>query len=142
MTAIRVLLALSGLGLAWYGIDLFLDFTTTDLISVAFWFAGGILLHDAVFAPLCAAVGLAAHRLLPESWWGPALVGTVCTVTLLALAVPVLGRAGDAANPTVLDRNYGLGLVLAIAVVWILVGLAVVVSRRFRAAEPDDSAQA
>ncbi|MFD6156805.1 hypothetical protein ACFWF7_19720 [Nocardia sp. NPDC060256] len=130
MTAIRILLVLAGLWLGWYGISLLLDFPRADLLSVALWFAGGILLHDAVFAPLCAAVGATARHVLPGTWWGPAACGAVCTVALFAIAVPVLDR-GHAMpdNPTVLDRNYPLGLAVALIVIWALVVAAAAVRR-------------
>ncbi|WP_228832630.1 hypothetical protein [Nocardia brasiliensis] len=125
MTAVRLLLLVAGGWLGWYGITLLLDFPQADLISIALWFAGGILLHDAVFAPLCAAAGITARRFLPGVWWGPAACGAVCTVALLAIAAPVLDR-GHAMpdNPTVLDRNYLLGLMAAVVLVWVLVGAA------------------
>ncbi|WP_030523493.1 hypothetical protein [Nocardia rhamnosiphila] len=124
MTATRVLLLLGGIWLGWYGITLVLELGPADQISLAWWFAGGILLHDAVIAPLCAGLGLAARRILPANWWAPATVGAVCTLTLAVLAIPVVGRAGaNPANPTVLDRDFGTGLLVAISVVWALVAL-------------------
>ncbi|MFI5716148.1 hypothetical protein [Nocardia sp. NPDC051750] len=134
MTAIRVLLGLSGIWLAWYGISLVFELGSAGLISLAVWFAGGILLHDAILAPLCAALGLAARRVLPESWWAPFTVGAVCTATLVVLAVPVLGREGaNPANDTVLDRDFGMGLLVAVGVVWALVALDIALARRYRA---------
>ncbi|WP_433657010.1 hypothetical protein ACQPW1_36750 [Nocardia sp. CA-128927] len=129
MTAIRILLVLAGLWLGWYGITLLLDFPRADLLSIALWFAGGILLHDGVFAPLCAAVGATARRVLPGTWWAPTACGAVCTVALVLIAAPVLDR-GDAMpdNPTVLDRNYPLGLAVALILIWALV-LAAAVAR-------------
>ncbi|PXX64088.1 hypothetical protein DFR70_105270 [Nocardia tenerifensis] len=127
MSAIRILLLLAGLGLGWYGATLLLDFPRADLLSVALWFVGGILLHDTVFAPLCAAAGVTARRVLPDAWWAPTACGAVCTVALLLIAAPVLGRAHAVPdNPTVLDRDYPLGLAVALLAVWALVGVALV----------------
>ncbi|WP_019930743.1 hypothetical protein [Nocardia sp. BMG111209] len=127
---VRVALFAIGLGTGWYGVNTLLGFPTADLISVAEWFSGAILLHDAVFAPLAAAVGLGARRILPTGWWAPAACGAVCTVALLAVSVPVLTRHGARPlNPTVLDRPYPAGLAAAILVVWALVVLSVVVRR-------------
>ncbi|MFI6168162.1 hypothetical protein ACIBCN_15380 [Nocardia sp. NPDC051052] len=130
MNAIRILLLLAGLWLGWYGITLVLDFPRADVWSIALWFAGGILLHDGVFAPLCAAVGATARQLLPGTWWGPTACGAVCTVVLVAIALPVLDR-GHAMpdNPSVLDRNYPLGLAVALILVWTLVVAAAVLRR-------------
>ncbi|APE34827.1 hypothetical protein BOX37_13690 [Nocardia mangyaensis] len=122
MTATRVLLLLSGIWLGWYGMTLVLELGPADQISLAWWFAAGILLHDAVLAPLCAGLGLAARRILPVSWWAPVTVGAVCTLTLAVLSIPVVGREdANPANPTVLDRNFGMGLLVAIGTVWTLV---------------------
>ncbi|WP_067571031.1 hypothetical protein [Nocardia acidivorans] len=125
MTVIRVLLIALGLWLGWYGLSLLLDMNPADLRSAALWFAGGILLHDGVFAPAAATLGVAARRMLPASWWAPVACGAVCTVTLSLIAVPVIGRAGALpGNPTILDRDYILGLAISLAVVWLLVAVA------------------
>ncbi|MBB5915949.1 hypothetical protein BJY24_004861 [Nocardia transvalensis] len=124
MTAIRILLGLAGIWLAWYGIDLVLEQDPASLMSTAGWFVGGILLHDAILAPVCAVVALLARRLLPDGWWASIVWGGLCTVTLLLVAVPVVQRSGAVAgNPTILDRDYPVGLLVVIAVVWAFVGL-------------------
>ena len=41
------------------------DFTREQLTSEAFWLAGGVVLHDAVLAPVVVALGYAASRVLP-----------------------------------------------------------------------------
>ncbi|MFC4127696.1 hypothetical protein [Nocardia rhizosphaerae] len=127
MTAVRIVLGLAGLWLAWIGIDLLLGQSRIDLISAGLWFVGAIVLHDGVFAPLCAALGVGGKRLLPPTSAAPVAVGTVCTVTLVLISVPVLGRElAVAANPTVLDRDYPAGLLAAVVVVWVLVGIGTV----------------
>ncbi|GAA5057661.1 hypothetical protein [Nocardia callitridis] len=127
MTATRLLLGLAGLWLGWYGLTLVLDLGPADQVSLAWWFGGGILLHDGVIAPLFAGLGLAARRILPARWWAPITVGAVCTATLIILAVPVVGREGEiVANDSVLDRNFGVGLLVAIGTVWALVALDIV----------------
>ncbi|MET7767633.1 hypothetical protein [Nocardia sp. NPDC005366] len=130
MTTLRVVLILAGLWLGWHGIGLLFDLGRRDLVSVILWFAGAILLHDAVFAPLCAATGLTARRYLPHAWWGPVACGAVCTVALLLITAPVLRRGGAIVdNPTVLDRDYPLGLAIAITLIWVLVVGAVTAGR-------------
>ncbi|MGW4768710.1 hypothetical protein ACWEO2_11805 [Nocardia sp. NPDC004278] len=127
---VRILLLVVGLWLGWYGISALFDLPPTDLASAAIWFAGGILLHDAVFAPVCAAFGLTARRLLPPTWWAVTACGAICSVALVLIALPVLDRRNAmASNPTVLDRDYALGLTVALLLVWSLVGIAHAVPR-------------
>ncbi|MEU8900497.1 hypothetical protein AB0C65_31855 [Nocardia sp. NPDC048505] len=127
MIVIRILLVLGGIWLGWYGIDLLLAQNSTDLLSTGRWFLGGIIVHDAVLAPLCAVVAVAARRLLPPRFWPTVAWAAICTLTLTLVALPVLGRSGAVAmNPTVLDRDYPLGFLLAVAVVWLVAGLDLV----------------
>ena len=122
MTAVRVALVAAGLWLGWHGIALLFDLSRPDLVSVLLWFAAAILVHDGIFAPLCALTGATARYYLPRTRWGPIACGAVCTVAVLLITAPVLRRGGAVAdNPTVLDRDYPLGLTVALAVIWILV---------------------
>ncbi|WP_227982491.1 hypothetical protein [Nocardia spumae] len=130
MTVVRAVLLLSGLAAAGYGIDLVLTMRPVELLSIAIWFLGVIVLHDAVFAPLSAGVGAIGRRWVPAGVVAPVAIGAVATVTLVVVAVPVVRRGGAVANPTVLDRDYGVGLAIAVALVWAGVGGAVLRRRR------------
>ncbi|MFI5428702.1 hypothetical protein [Aeromicrobium sp. UC242_57] len=68
MRATRLLLVLAGVGLGLRGLWLMRDFTREQLTSEAFWLAGGVLLHDALLAPVVVVVGVLAARLLPASF--------------------------------------------------------------------------
>lgn len=128
---VRAGLLIAGIWLCWYGVTLLLHSSSTDLRSIAIWFAAGILVHDAAFAPAAAAIGLAGRRLLPRAWWAPTACGAVCTVAAALIAAPVLGRHRALAdNPTVLDRNYVVGFVAMLVVVWALVAVVVLIARR------------
>ena len=67
MTAARTLLALAGLSLGAYGALLLYDNPPVMLMRVAVWAAAGVLLHDFVFAPVCAAMGWARATVLPAA---------------------------------------------------------------------------
>ncbi|BBZ79451.1 hypothetical protein MANY_47880 [Mycolicibacterium anyangense] len=119
MNAIRVLLLLAGLAVGAYGAVLLWDNSTEVIVRIVAWSLIGVLLHDAVFAPLCVAVGFAGRRILPHRWWTPVLVAALLTVVLVALAIPVYSKPGQHLdNLTVLDRNYQAGFWIALAVVW------------------------
>ncbi len=118
MKAIRAVLVLGGLLLGAYGAVLLYDNPPQILVRIAVWAAAGVLLHDFVFAPICAGLGWAGRRLLPRRLQVPVGVAGLCVVALGLLAVPVYDRPGARPdNLTVLDRDYHYGVVLSLAVV-------------------------
>ena len=122
MTAMRLLLAVSGVGLAGYGVLLLSENPPVIIMRILVWAVIGVIVHDFVFAPLCAAVGWAGRRFIPAASRSPIAVAALCSVVLVVLAVPVYGRPGMRSdNMTVLDRNYPLGLYVSLAVVWLSV---------------------
>ncbi|MDZ4265940.1 MAG: hypothetical protein U1D00_09620 [Mycobacterium sp.] len=131
MNAVRVLLVVVGVAVAGYGVVLLWDNSSTVLVRIIVWAAVGVVVHDFVFAPLCAAVGLAGRTLIPVRWRAPAAVAALCSVVLVLLAIPVYSKPGARPdNPTVLDRDYAVGLWIAIAAVWICVPLYHLLARR------------
>jgi len=121
----RLVLILLGLAVGGYGVFLLWDGNSlTIIVRILVWAAVGVVVHDFVFAPLCAAVGFTGRRLIRGRWWTPVSVAGLCTVVLLLLAVPVYAKPGARPdNLTVLDRNYPLGLWISIGVVWACVPL-------------------
>jgi hypothetical protein len=122
MTATRLLLAAIGIGLGGYGALLLWENPPVIIARILAWALVAVIVHDFVFAPLCAAAGWAGHRLIPAGSRSPIAVAVLCSVVLVLLAVPVFGRPGMRPdNMTVLDRNYPLGLSVSLAVVWLSV---------------------
>ena len=108
-----------GVAAAAYGAVLLLALDLPDLLDAGLWLAGGVVLHDAVVAPLTVLATLGLRRVLPARSWTTVTVGLVVLLTVTLTAVPVLGRFGARPdNPTLLDRDYTGGwLVLALLVV-------------------------
>ena len=131
MRAARMLLVVAGIAVAGYGAVLLWDKSFTVLLRIAVWALAGVVVHDFVFAPLCAALGLAGRRLLPVRWQSPVAVAALCSAILILLAIPVYDKPGlRPSNPTVLDRNYRLGLWVSLAIVWACVPLYYFLARR------------
>lgn len=115
----RMLLFMAGLALAGYGAVLVSENPPVILMRMAVWALVAVAVHDAVFAPLCVALGFTARRVLPTSWQAPVAVAGLCTVVLALLAIPVFDKPGMRPdNMTVLDRNYHAGLWISLALVW------------------------
>jgi hypothetical protein len=119
MMAMRLLLAVIGVGLGGYGALLLWENPPVIIVRILVWAAVAVVVHDFVFAPLCVAVGWAGHRLIPAGSRSPVAVAVLCSVVLVLLAIPVYSRPGMRPdNMTVLDRNYPLGLLVSLGVVW------------------------
>ena len=129
----RGLLAAAGLALAAYGGWLLAGLDGPDLRNALVWLVGGVLLHDAVLAPLVIVVGLLVARTVPGAWRAPLAVGLLVLGTATLAAVPVLGRFGaPEGNPTVLSRDYAGGWLVVAALTAVGVTAAGLAARRRR----------
>ena len=106
----RILIGGVGVAMAAFGVLRFLQHDLSDIVDAVLWLAGGVVVHDALLAPLTLlAVALGARR-LPRKVWVVATTGLVVLLTVTVSAIPVLGSWGARAdNPTLLDRHYLLG---------------------------------
>lgn len=126
----RIALVLVGVAMGCYGALLLLENPWPVLLNIGIWAAAGVVIHDFVFAPLSAGLGYAGRKLIRGRWWTPVALAATTTVVLLILAVPVFTRPGARAdNSTVLNRDYPLGLWVALAVVWACVPIYYLIAR-------------
>jgi hypothetical protein len=130
MRAARLGLGMLGLVATAYGLLLVVGLGPGPLGSVLAWVVGGVLVHDALLAPLVVALGVLAV-LGTGRWWRTPLVWALVVLGPLTLvAVPVLGRFGARSdNPTLLDRPYWAGYV---GVATVVLALTVAAGRRRR----------
>lgn len=126
----RVVLVLLGVAMGGYGALLLWESPWVIIVRIVTWAVVAAVVHDFVFAPVCAALGWTGRRVIPERLWAPVSVAGVCTVVLVLLAIPVYSKPGaHPDNSTVLDRDYQTGLWIALAVVWACVPLYFVIAR-------------
>jgi hypothetical protein len=132
----RWVFAIAGVAALAWGAWLLWDLAARhDAIQVAFWFAGGPVLHDAVVAPVVGLAGLVLAKVLPPPAKAPVVVGLVLSGVLVLLTVPLVWRPyGVAVNPGLHDRNYVLGLTIALGVVWLGVAASAWLRRKTNAA--------
>ena len=135
-----------GLPAVAYGIRGFLS-TYPDLqrrLALAKWIVGVDLVHDFLVAPLAIVVGLALRCLVPARVRAPAQFGAFASAIVLALAWrPLTHSAAYKHNATAQPLDYVsatlivLGVVWAIAAMWIAVRLKVARRLLARGAESD-----
>lgn len=95
--------------------------------DVARWTVGLAIVHDLLIAPAVCIIGLIVARLLPSRVRAPIQAGLVVSALVTITAWPVY-RVGVplGGNPSILPGDYGRGLLVVLACVW-LVSLALVV---------------
>jgi len=136
MRIVRLLLVLAGASAIVFGVMSALPRGPEELRSAAVWFIAPAVLSDLVLLPVIAVIGYALTRWTPAWLRLPVQVALVIIGTLIAVALPFLGKPGlRADNPTLLDRNYVAGLTVYVGVVVLgAAGWAVV--RRYRRSDP------
>jgi hypothetical protein len=117
-------LALGGPVMAYAVRGTLVDEHLTHPFELARWIVGLAAVHDLVLVPVVLAVGLGLRRVVPPSAWVPMRAALLTTAVLSAVAWPfVRGYGRSSSVPSLLPRNYGAGLIIALAVVWLLAGL-------------------
>jgi hypothetical protein len=131
MSPLRAVLLASGLLVGVVGAVELLAEGGDNLVAAVVWLAGGVVLHDAVLAPLVIAVATLGVLVLPP-WARPAAAAaTVVLGSLTLMALPVLGKFGARPdNPTLLDRPYLTGWLVLAALVWTYAGVWALAQRR------------
>jgi hypothetical protein len=129
---LRVALAALGLLAGLYGGWLLLS-RGHDLVNVALWLVGGVVVHDAVLSVLVIALAALAVRAMPPPARLPTTVGFVVLGSATLFAIPVLGRFGARPdNPTLLDRGYLAGWLVLAGLTLVAVIVATLVRSRRR----------
>jgi hypothetical protein len=126
-----------GIGLMGWGAVELLPALVDSPLSLVGWLVGGPVVHDALLAPLVGVGGVVIARVLPEPWRTPVGAGLVVSGVLVVLSVPYLWRAfSGPVTPGLHDRPYLAGLLVALAVVWVVVVVAGLVAARRRGNTP------
>jgi hypothetical protein len=100
------------------------------------WFAGGLVVHDGVFAPLAHLVGSGIKRIRPAVLRTPLQSGIAATVLVLLVTFPYLRGYGvetQPGNESIQTLAYGPGVVALVMLIWVAaLGLGVWQARRAR----------
>lgn len=131
MLLVRTALAGIGALVLAYGVWLMVHWQSTrQLVQVIEWAAAGVVIHDGVLAPLAVGVGWLLRRRGPRRLAAPVGIALMLAATTTASGFAVLTRShGGGANHTLLDRNYPLGLLVALAIILVFVALGFAAAR-------------
>ena len=112
------------------------DSAATNPRAVGRLFIQGALLHDLILAPLVCGAGLLLARLLKPPYRAIVGCGMIASAIVALYAFPfVRGYGRSPTMPSALPLNYGRGLAVILAVIWLVVmALSVWARRRARPA--------
>lgn len=115
--AVAVAVGLAGIG---YGVHGALGAHRLTNPSYALrWLLAGIVLHDAVLAPLVCAAGLLLARLLPGPYRAVVQGALIVSATLALATLPLWrGYTSNPGNRTVDPLPYGRNLAIVLGCVW------------------------
>ena len=131
----RTRLAIGAVGVLMgaFGALRFLQLDLADLFDAVLWLAGGVVVHDAILAPLTIALTVLGTRVVPAGLRTRVTVALVVLLTVTVTAIPVLGRFGARPdNATILPRDYTAGWLVLAALVLVATLAAGPVSRALR----------
>lgn len=125
MLGLRSLLALVGVGFGLWGLWLMRDFDVSQLTSMFKFLVAGVLVHDAILAPVVVVVGFAAAGLLPGHARSIAAVAFLIWGTVTIAVTNVLtGQGGSSGNSTIIGRPYVLSWLIMTAVLVVAAAIA------------------
>jgi hypothetical protein len=130
MRGFRVGLVVLGLAAIGYGVLRLFDMPAA-LPRVVLWFVIPAVVHDVLLAPTVVLLAWAGTRVLPSRVRGPAGVALLAVGGLTALVLVALLRPAPRPE-TLLDRDYGQGYAVAVAVVCGVVLITALLSRANR----------
>jgi hypothetical protein len=111
--------------------------TNVEGAALASWaktFAAGLLVHDALFAPLVVAGSVLLVRVVPGRVRAPVQAAAIVSGALVAISIPVVAGAGRLANnPSLLpSEHYGARLLAALGIVWAIAAVVAIAGLRRR----------
>lgn len=131
----RWALGVAGVGaMAWAAWLVLTGGAATDPKAVAIWLVGGLVLHDAVLAPLVVVLGWLAARVLPPWLRAPVQVGTLVAGVVTLASIPLLlGRGRRPDNPSANPLDYSRNLFVVLAGIALVCGVWALVRWRTQA---------
>lgn len=115
----RIACAAAGILLTLYGaVSLLTNVPFGNLLLLAVWLIGAVVIHDGIMSPAVLAVGWALHRWVPARPRRYLQGGLIAGGLITAVAIPLILRQGaQPASKALLQQNFGGNLTILLAVV-------------------------
>lgn len=119
MKAWRIILSVAGVLLLLFGaFRFFTEIPWPNLIALAMWMIGAIVIHDGILSPLVVALGYVLRRFVPDRARRYLQAALIMAALVTVVATPMLYLRGSQPGvKALLLRNYGANLTLIISII-------------------------
>jgi hypothetical protein len=119
MSRIRLVLGTAGILLGLFGVfRLATQVPVGDLVILAVWLIGALVIHDGIVSPIVVGVGWTIARLVPPRARRYLQAGLIAAAIVTVIAIPMIYRRGSQPrSKAILQQNYGANLTVLIGVV-------------------------
>ena len=119
MKAWRIAFAVSGILLGLFGVfRLVTEVPIGNLLVLAGWMIGAVVIHDGLLSPAVVAVGWFIGHTVPARGRRYVQGGLIAGSLITAAAIPLILRAGqEPASKAILRQNFGGNLTILLGVV-------------------------
>lgn len=116
---LRGVVGAAGIALGLFGVfRLLTQIPADDLLVLALWLVGAVIVHDGVLSPLLVGVGAAIDRFVPARARRYVAGGLIAGATVTVVAIPLIYRRNSQpAVKAILQQNYAANLTLLLAIV-------------------------
>ena len=119
MKAWRIAFAASGILLGLFGVfRLLTEVPIANLVVLAGWMIGAVIIHDGILSPAVIAVGWFVTRTVPARARRYVQGGLIAGGLITVVAIPLILRAGqEPASKAILRQNFGGNLTILLGLV-------------------------
>jgi hypothetical protein len=114
----RIILAVVGIGVGTYGISqLLTQIPIQNLVVLALWLIGALIIHDGLLSPTVVGVGAALRRYIPDRGRRYLQFGLIMAAMVTVIAVPMIYRANrEPPSKALLLQDFSTNLTVLLAV--------------------------
>lgn len=114
----RIVLETAGILLVLFGVfRLVTEIALADLVVLALWLIGAVVIHDGVLSPLVLGIGSVLSRVPPRGRrYLQAAMVTAAAVTVIAVPM-IYRRDSQPPEKAILLRNYGGNLAILLGII-------------------------
>lgn len=118
----RVLLAVPGIALGLFGIfRLLTQIPGADLMLLAVWLIGALVLHDGLLSPVVGGIGWAIAHVVPPRARRFLQPGLIVGALITVIALPEIYRRNtQPASKGILRQNYSSNLAIALGIITVV----------------------